>query len=156
MTKDTAQLSIFIIGINENFEITEEFLAMESLKGKTRGEDLYDSVSGVIERLKLPWSTLANVTTDGSPNLTGKNVGLLKRIQERVKEDNPEQEVIFLHCIIHQEALCKSVLQLDHVVKPVVKLTLFEQGDFSIVSLSFLKKLTLITRTCFTTLMSAG
>lgn len=50
---------------------------------------------------------------------------MLKRIQDRVKEDNPEQEVIFLHCIIHQEALCKSVLQLDHVVKPVVKLVNF-------------------------------
>ena len=39
-----------------------------------------------------------------------------------MKEENPELDVIFLHCIIHQEALCKSVLQLDHVVKPVVKL----------------------------------
>ncbi|CAF91246.1 unnamed protein product, partial [Tetraodon nigroviridis] len=123
--KDTAQLLIFIRGINENFEITEEFLAMESLKGTTRGEDLFNSASAVIQRHKLPWSTLANVTTDGSPNLTGKNVGMLKRIQDRVKEDNPEQEVIFLHCIIHQEALCKSVLQLDHVVKPVVKLVSF-------------------------------
>lgn len=120
--KDTAQLLIFIRGINDNFEITEEFLTMESLKGTTRGEDLYNSVSGVIERLKLPWCKLANVTTDGSPNLTGKNIGLLKRIQDKVKEENPEQDVIFLHCIIHQEALCKTVLQLDHVVKPVVKL----------------------------------
>ncbi|XP_067435744.1 general transcription factor II-I repeat domain-containing protein 2A-like [Thunnus thynnus] len=98
---------------------------MESLKGTTRGEDLYNSVLGVIERHKLPWNMLTNVTIDGSPNLTGKNVGLLKRIQDRVKEDNPEQEVIFLHCIIHQETLCKSVLQLDHVVKPVVKLVNF-------------------------------
>ncbi|KAJ4945770.1 hypothetical protein JOQ06_023448 [Pogonophryne albipinna] len=56
---------------------------MESLKGTTRGEDLYGSVSGVIERLKLPWCKLANVTTDGSPNLTGKKVGLLKRIQDK-------------------------------------------------------------------------
>ncbi|KAL7857346.1 hypothetical protein SRHO_G00162450 [Serrasalmus rhombeus] len=71
---------------------TEEFLAMESLKGTTRGEDVYDSVSAVMERHKLPWRALANVTTDGSPNLTGRNVGLLKRIQDRVKEDNPEQE----------------------------------------------------------------
>uniref|UniRef100_A0A8C4RUC5 General transcription factor II-I repeat domain-containing protein 2 n=1 Tax=Erpetoichthys calabaricus TaxID=27687 RepID=A0A8C4RUC5_ERPCA len=123
--KDTAQLSIFIRGINDNFEITEEFLTMESLKGKTRGEDLYDSVSRVINRHKLPWSTLANVTTNGSKNLTGKNVGLLKRIQKSVKEDNTEQEVIFLHCLIYQEALCKSVLQLDYVVKPVVKLVNF-------------------------------
>ncbi|XP_072296391.1 general transcription factor II-I repeat domain-containing protein 2-like [Eucyclogobius newberryi] len=85
-------------------------------------EDLYDKVSAAIEKRKLPWSKLANVTTDGSPNLTGKNIGLLKRILDKVKEENPEQDDIFLHCIIHQESLCKSVLKLDHVVNPVVKL----------------------------------
>ena len=123
--KDTAQLLIFIRGINDSFEITEELLSMESLKGKTRGEDLYEQVSAVIERMKLPWSKLANVTTDGSPNLTGKNIGLLKRIQDKVKEENPDQDVILLHCIIHQESLCKSVLQLNHVLDPVVKLVNF-------------------------------
>ncbi|XP_067950552.1 general transcription factor II-I repeat domain-containing protein 2-like [Watersipora subatra] len=123
--KDTAQLLIFILGINDTFEITEEFLTMESLKGQTRGEDLYDRVSAVIENMKLPWSKLINVTTDGSPNLTGKNVGLLRRIQNKVKDENPDQDVIFLHCIIHQESLCKSVLQLNHVVNPVVKLVNF-------------------------------
>lgn len=123
--KDTAQLLICIRGINDNFEITEEFLTMESLEGTTGGDDLYERLSGVIERLKLPWCKLANVTTNGSPNLTGKNVGLLKRIQDKVKEENSELDVIFLHCIIHQEALCTSVLQLDHVVKPVVKLVKF-------------------------------
>ena len=30
-----------------------------------------------------------------------------------MKGDNPEQEGIFLHCVIHQAAQCKSVLQLD-------------------------------------------
>ena len=123
--KDTAQLLIFIRGINDSFEITEELLSMESLKGKTRGEDLYEQVSAVIERMKLPWSKLASVTTDGSSNLTGKNVGLLKRIQDKVKEENPDQDIIFLHCIIHQQSLCKSVLQLNHVVDPVVKLVNF-------------------------------
>lgn len=123
--KDTAQLLIFIRGINDTFEITEEFLTMESLKGQTRGEDLFDRVSAVIENVKLPWSKLVNVTTDGSPNLTGKNVGLLRRIQNKVKDENPDQDVIFLHCIIHQESLCKSVLQLNHVVNPVVKLVNF-------------------------------
>lgn len=98
---------------------------MELVKGKTRGEDLYEQVSAVIERMKLPWSKLANVTTDGLPNLTGKKVGLLKRIQDKVKEENHDQDVIFLHCIIHQESLCKSVLQLNHVVDPVVELVNF-------------------------------
>nr|XP_024660227.1 general transcription factor II-I repeat domain-containing protein 2-like [Maylandia zebra] len=58
-------------------------------------------------------------------DLTGKNVGLLRRIQNKVKDENPDQNVIFLHCIIHQESLCKSVLQLIHVVNPVVKLVNF-------------------------------
>ena len=30
-----------------------KILTMESLKGTTQGEDLYEKVSGVIERLKL-------------------------------------------------------------------------------------------------------
>lgn len=37
--KDTAQLLIFIRGINDKFESTEEFLIMESIKGTTRGVD---------------------------------------------------------------------------------------------------------------------
>ena len=95
---------------------------MESMRGTTRGCDLYECVSGCLEKSNLPWTKLLNVTTDGSPNLTGKNVGLLRRIQDRVKDDNPNSDLIFLHCIIHQESLCKSVLQLDHVTKTVVKL----------------------------------
>ena len=33
-----------------------------------------------------------------------------------------------MHCIIHQEALCKSVLQLDNVVKAAVKLINYIKG----------------------------
>ena len=51
--------------INDTFEITDVFVTMESLKGTTRGEDLYHQVSAVMERMKLPWSKLANVTTLG-------------------------------------------------------------------------------------------
>ncbi|XP_058867560.1 general transcription factor II-I repeat domain-containing protein 2-like [Acipenser ruthenus] len=120
--KDTAQLLIFVRGINNKFEITEEFLFMESMKGTTKGLDLYERVSGCLERLKLPWSKLANVTTDGSPNLTGKKVGLLKSIEDKVKDVDSEKEIIFLHCIIHQEALCRNVLDIDHVVHTAVKI----------------------------------
>lgn len=34
------------------------------------------------------WDKLVGVTTDGCPNLTGKNVGLLKRMQDKVTEIN--------------------------------------------------------------------
>nr|XP_060638728.1 general transcription factor II-I repeat domain-containing protein 2-like [Anolis sagrei ordinatus] len=116
-----AQLLIFVRGINDDFEITEEFLAMEPLMEDTQEQDLFGSVSGVIERLKLPWCKLISVATDGSPNWTG-NAGLLKRIQEKVKEESLRQDVIFLHCIIHPQALCQSILQLGHVTNVVIEL----------------------------------
>lgn len=52
--KATAQLLIFIQGINDRFEIVEEFLAMEWMRGTTRGSDFYDRLSGCFERLNLP------------------------------------------------------------------------------------------------------
>ncbi len=48
--KDTAQLLIFVRGINENVEITEERLGMESMMGTNRAVDLYDSVSVCLEK----------------------------------------------------------------------------------------------------------
>ena len=46
----TAQLLIFIRGVTENFQISEELLAMVSLKDRTRGSDLCDAVSDVIDK----------------------------------------------------------------------------------------------------------
>ena len=42
--EDTAQLLIFIRGINENFVITEELLGLESMKSTTTGQDLFECV----------------------------------------------------------------------------------------------------------------
>ena len=42
--QDTAQLLLYLGGIDENFEITEELLSMESLKDTVTGTD-YTAVS---------------------------------------------------------------------------------------------------------------
>ncbi|XP_035985865.1 general transcription factor II-I repeat domain-containing protein 2-like [Fundulus heteroclitus] len=119
--RDTAQLLIFVRGINAGFAVTEELAGMRSMKGTTTGGDLFTEVNACLENLGLQWDKLVGVTTDGCPNLTGKNIGLLKRIQDKVGEINPEQKLTFLHCIIHQEVLCKSVLNVNHVVEVVTK-----------------------------------
>lgn len=100
----------------------EELAAMRSMKGTTTGSDLFTEINASMDKLGVKWNKLVNVTTDGCPNLTGKNVRLLKRMQDTVTEINPEQKLIFLHCIIHQEVLCKSVLKISHVVDVVTKL----------------------------------
>ncbi|XP_063802305.1 general transcription factor II-I repeat domain-containing protein 2B-like [Pseudophryne corroboree] len=94
---------------------------MQSMKDTTTGKDLLEAVNQCVSKLGVEWEKLAGVTTDGSPNLTGKNIGLLKRIQDQVSEKNPELKIVFLHCIIHQEVLCKSVLKLSNVVDTVTK-----------------------------------
>lgn len=92
---------------------------MQSMKGTTTASDLFSEVSACLDMLRLKWDKLAGVTTDGCPNLTGKNVGLLKRMQDKVTEINPVQKLTFLHRIIHQEVLCKTVLKMKHVVDAV-------------------------------------
>ncbi|KAL3975343.1 C-C motif chemokine 24 [Sarotherodon galilaeus] len=107
--RDTAQLLIFLRGITADFQVTEELAAMQSMKGTTTGNDLFTAiVNGCLEKLGLKWDNLAGVTTVGCPNLTGKNVGLLKRMQDKVTEINPE-------------VLCNIVLKMDHVVDVVTK-----------------------------------
>lgn len=95
------------------------------MKGTTAGSDLFTEVSACLDKLGLKWDKLAGVTTDGCPNLTGKNVVLLKRMQDKVTEMDPEQKLVFLHCIIHQEVLCKSVLKVNHVVDVAAKIVNF-------------------------------
>ncbi|XP_072416387.1 general transcription factor II-I repeat domain-containing protein 2A-like [Chiloscyllium punctatum] len=94
------------------------------MKGTTTGSDLFTEVNVCLDT-GLKWEKLAGVTTDGCPDITGKNVGLLKRMQDKVTEIAPEQKLVFLHCIIHQEVLCKSVLKINHVVDVVTKIVNF-------------------------------
>jgi hypothetical protein len=54
---DTAQLAIFIPGVDADFNITEELLALQPLKGTTIGEDIlvFETVNTVFERFRLKW-----------------------------------------------------------------------------------------------------
>ena len=55
-------------------------------------------------------------------------MGLLKRTLDKVAELDTEHKLVFIHCIIHQHALCKSVLKLNNVVVVVTKTINFYQG----------------------------
>ena len=95
---------------------------MESMKDTTTGEDIFECVKNAFRTMGLSWQKMISVTTDGCPSLTGKNVGLLKKLSDRVAEVDCTRELIFLHCITHQEVLCKKVLDMKHVVNPAVKI----------------------------------
>lgn len=37
-------------------------------------------------------------------------------------QEYPENNVVFLHCIIHKDALCKSALDMKHMLDVIVNL----------------------------------
>jgi hypothetical protein len=116
---DTAQLLIFVRGIDENFNVFEELLQLCSLKGTTTGEDLFRHLEQALVSMQLPWEKLVSVTTDGGRNMSGQNKGLVGRIKTKLAEiccDMP----LFFHCIVHQEALCCKVLAWKEVMDIVI------------------------------------
>ena len=116
---DTAQLLIFLRGVDDDMNVTEELLDLQSLKGQTRGTDLFAAVCAAVEDMKLPWSKVCGIITDGAPAMTGERSGLSTLICNKVSEEGGN--AIKLHCIIHQQALCAKILKFDHVMKPAVK-----------------------------------
>jgi len=115
---DTAQLLIFLRGV-DNMNITEELLDLQSMKGQTRGSDLFVSVCEAVDDMKLLWSKVSGILTDGAPAMAGERSGLSTLICNKVSEEGGN--AIKLHCIIHQQALCAKHLKFDPVMKPVVK-----------------------------------
>ncbi|XP_051950664.1 general transcription factor II-I repeat domain-containing protein 2-like [Xyrauchen texanus] len=83
---DTAQLFIFLRGVDDNFCCTEELLDMMSLKGTTTGRDIFEAVSEAVEKMGLKWDKLCGVTTDGAPAMTGDRKGMASMVCAKVKE----------------------------------------------------------------------
>ena len=121
-----AQLLVYIRGVDANFQLTEELLSVESLKDTTTGKDLYHAVENCIARIGLEWNNMASVTTDGARALTGKNVGLLKLMNDKIKAEHPGHALTPLHCAFHQERLCKGALNIKHVTDSIVNVQSYQ------------------------------
>lgn len=103
---DTAKLLVFVCGITENFKITEELAAMQSMKGTTTGSDLFTEVYACFEKLGLKWDKLVCITSDGCPNRPWKNV---------------EQENALIHPMVLGKSVLKCSIQLLNPGAPVLR-----------------------------------
>ncbi|XP_065444398.1 general transcription factor II-I repeat domain-containing protein 2A-like [Chrysemys picta bellii] len=118
---DTAQLAIFIRGVDSNLCVTEEILDIKSMHGTTKGEDIFGNVFQSVTDMKLPWEKLVELTTDGAPAMCGEKNGLVGRMRSKMREENCAGELTVYHCIIHQESLSAKVLKMDHVMNTVTQ-----------------------------------
>ena len=64
---DTAQLAIFIRGVDGDFNITEELLSIQSIKDKTTGIKIFEEVRSAFDRFDMKWEHLNGIVTDGAP-----------------------------------------------------------------------------------------
>ena len=117
---DTAQLAIFVRGIDPYFNITEDLLDLCSMKGTTTGEQLFVELKSSLLKYNLPFSKLAGLTTDGAPCMVGKSKGVAGLVMKEVTILGLESDLILCHCIIHQENLCAKRLRMNNVMSVVV------------------------------------
>ncbi|KAL4702330.1 hypothetical protein ACJJTC_006936 [Scirpophaga incertulas] len=96
----------------DDFSTKEELLGMISLKGKTRGLDIFTEFKAYICQIKLCLYKLVSMTTDGAPAMTGIHNGFIALCHK--DEDFPD--FISYHCIIHQQVLASKRLNTKHVM----------------------------------------
>ncbi|KII70926.1 hypothetical protein RF11_13183 [Thelohanellus kitauei] len=86
------------------------------MKDTTTGEDIFKDVENASLKMELPWQKM--------------KICLLKRMSDHVAEVDSNKELIFLHCIIHKEILCQGVLDMKHLVDPIVKIVNFIRQEW--------------------------
>ena len=118
---DTAQLAIFVRGIDSELVISERFLQLIPLKGTTTGEDIFNAVLSCLKENGFNLSKLVSVTTDGAPAMVGSIRGFASRLEKYVISEGYRDKIFKLHCIIHQESLCAASIHMEEVMKVAVK-----------------------------------
>lgn len=87
----------------------------------TSGSEICKVVTKIFSELNIDISKIVSVTTDGVPNIVGKNVGFIKLLMETF--GNP---VVPFHCIIQHKVLCtKSEIPKLNDMLVVTKIVYF-------------------------------
>lgn len=96
---DVSQLVVFCRIVNNDFDVSDQMIGLVPLTNTTTALDIKAGLDQILKTLKIAYSDITAVTTDGAASMTGKKKGLVTLL----KKENPN--LISLQCIIHQENL---------------------------------------------------
>ncbi|GFV42065.1 general transcription factor II-I repeat domain-containing protein 2A [Trichonephila clavipes] len=116
--KDTAQVALYVRYISSQCP-KEKLLGLQPLSGQTRGEDIENAMQKCLEDNRIDLNKIVSIAIDGTRNMTGKNKGATTILQSKINH-----EILSLHCIIHQEALCAQTFpaEIVEVMNLVIKI----------------------------------
>ena len=119
----TAQLAVFVGGIDQEFNIMEEMLGLQAMKDTTTGDDIFNEVKALMTKFNFQLQNLRGYLMDGAPAMVGSRAG----VSSLIKKELASNTVMLIctiftafHCIIHQQNLCAKSVKFDHVMKKVV------------------------------------
>ncbi|XP_060799461.1 zinc finger BED domain-containing protein 5-like [Neoarius graeffei] len=115
---DVAQLCVFIRMVFHNMMAKEEILTILPLKGHTRGSDVFDTFMEFVSKSHLPLFKLTSITTDGAPSMVGHTAGFVALC----KQSESFPDFLNYHCIIHQQGLCRKILNMKDVMDVAIKI----------------------------------
>ena len=78
----TAQLAVFVRGIDQEFNITEEMLGLQAMKDTTTGDDIFNEVKTLMAKFNLQLQNLRGFSTDGAPAMVGSRAGVSSLIKK--------------------------------------------------------------------------
>uniref|UniRef100_A0A8D0B0Q1 SCAN box domain-containing protein n=1 Tax=Salvator merianae TaxID=96440 RepID=A0A8D0B0Q1_SALMN len=114
---DPSQMAVVVRMVFSDLSVTEELLRILPLKGKMRGENIFQTFKDCAAEIHLPLHKLSSITTDESP-AAGCIAGFIAQCQE----DESFPKFVSYYCVIHQEALCGKVLRFKHIMDVVKKI----------------------------------
>ncbi|XP_076996398.1 general transcription factor II-I repeat domain-containing protein 2B [Tamandua tetradactyla] len=117
---NTTQLAIFIRGVDENFEVSEELLDTVPMTGTKSGNEIFLRFEKSLKKFNIDWSKLVSVASTGTPTMVDLNDGLVTKLKSKVATFCKGSDLKSVCCIIHQESLCAQKLKMEHVMEVVV------------------------------------
>ena len=89
-------------------DFKKERLFYIDLPGRTTGLEIFRLLNMYFSEKDINWENCVRVCTDGAASITGYRYGVVAKIKEVA-----HKEMLFTHCIIHQEHLTSKKLSPD-------------------------------------------
>ncbi|XP_065664410.1 protein FAM200C-like [Hydra vulgaris] len=125
---DSAEILLFVWVITADFKSYEELFTLATLKGKTRGCDIFAAFKEKICLAQLQLKKIVSICSDGAHSMRGKNEGFIAFLKNKLPD--PDCLITF-HCILHQQSLCAKAATLDDTLKKVIGVVNYMQANSS-------------------------